>query len=277
MIKNKMLLLAAVLTLGLATSCYAADNKYSVSADELNYDMATGVGEARGNVVITSEDGKSYAKYARFNSKDKSGNLIGNVVADKGDMHMTCDEFVAHDEASFSAVGNAVLTKNGATLSAPRVNYTKAEQYATTEGGWAELTDEDGSVMNAERIDYSMEKGLANAYGGVTIHSDVRKLDASADKAVYNTKKNGGLIELIGNAKATQDGNSVAGDRLVLKNANSKTDNVAVADGNVRLRYIPEDQVTSLTKSNPNKVAKKEVKVAQAEAKNSKSEEQKLG
>lgn len=284
MIRNKMLLLAAVLTLGLATACYAADdNKYSVSGDVLNYDLETGIGEAKGHVVITQADGKSYADYAKFNSKEKSGNLIGHVVADKQDMHMTCNEFVAHNENSFSAIGDAVLTKNGSSLYAPRVNYDKVKQYAVTEGGTAQLTDVDGSMLIAAKIDYDMAKGLANAYGGVEIHSEARKLDASSDRAIYNTKKSGGLIELIGNAKATQDGNSVAGDRLVLKNANSKTNNVAVADGNVRMRYIPEDQVGSLTKRDPKKdaknakVAKAETKVAQAEAKNSKSEEQKLG
>lgn len=268
MIKNKVLLLAAVLTLGLATACYAEeDNKYSVSADVLNYDLSTGVGEARGHVVITSNDGKSTADYARFDSKHKSGNLVGHVVADKGDVHMVCNEFVSHDENNFSAIGDAVITKNGSSLTAPRVNYAKDKQYASTEGGWAQLTDVDGSILIAETINYDMAQGIANALGGVVIQSDARKLDATADRAVYNTKKNGGLIELIGHAKATQDGNTVTGDRLILKNANSKNDNVAVADGNVRLRYIPEEQVGSLTKLAGNKDEKK----------TSKTEEQKLG
>ena len=45
------------------------------------------------------------------------------------------------------------------------------------------------------------------------------------------------LEELIGNAKATQNGNSVAGDKLRLTNTN-----VAIADGNVDSIYIPEQQ-----------------------------------
>ena len=46
-----------------------------------------------------------------------------------------------------------------------------------------------------------------------------------------------GYVELIGNAHATQDGNSVTGDKLRLTNSN-----VAVADGNVKIIYIPEEQ-----------------------------------
>ena len=51
-----------------------------------------------------------------------------------------------------------------------------------------------------------------------------------------------GYVELIGNAKATQDGNSVTGDRLRLTNAN-----VAVADGNVKIIYIPAEQPAKAT------------------------------
>ena len=53
---------------------------------------------------------------------------------------------------------------------------------------------------------------------------------------IYKTD-NSGYVELIGNAKATQNGNSVAGDKLRLTNTN-----VAIADGNVDIIYIPEKQ-----------------------------------
>ena len=60
-------------------------------------------------------------------------------------------------------------------------------------------------------------------------------MTASADTAVYETN-NSGYIELIGNAKATQDGNTVEGNRLRLNN----TSNKAEATGNVKIVYVPK-------------------------------------
>ena len=236
--KKKILLTAAaaLLALGLSSVCLAAENNFSVQADEMEYNLQTGEGEAKGHVVLLQDGGKATANYAKFNSKTKSGTLIGNVIADREDAHIVCNEFIAHNENDMSAVGGAVITKDGKSLSADRVDYYKARQFAETIGSWARLTDADGSVMNAAKIDYDMAQGVANAYGGVEIDSQARNLTASADSAVYKTD-NSGYVELIGNAKATQNGNSVAGDKLRLTNTN-----VAVADGNVKLHYIPEKQ-----------------------------------
>ena len=76
---------------------------------------------------------------------------------------------------------------------------------------------------------------MANATGCVAISSPPRDLTASADTAVYETN-NSGYIELIGNAKATQDGNTVEGNRLRLNN----TSNKAEASGNVKIVYVPK-------------------------------------
>lgn len=245
MINKKKLLLttaAVLMSLGIAATAMAAPGQFSVQGDELEYDMKTGEGIAKGNVVLLQDGGKATADYAVFNSKSKQGTLRGNVVADKDNAHIVCNEFVIHNENDMSAVGNAVMTKDGRTLAADRVNYYKLREYAETEGGWARLTDTDGSVLNAVKIDYDMKLGVANATGGVTIDSEARKLTASADKAIYETKQNG-YVELIGNAKATQDGNTVSGNRLRLTNTN-----VAIADGDVHIKYIPQQQPAVVNK-----------------------------
>lgn len=237
MIKNKKVLLAAILlTFSMAATAWAAPDNFSVQADEMEYDLQTGDGTAKGHVVLIQNDGKATANEAVFNSKKKSGTLIGNVVADRGDAHIVCDKFIAHNENDMSAVGSAVITKEGKSLSADQVNYFKVREYAETVGSWAKMTDADGSVLNASRIDYDIKNGVAKAYGGVTVDSPARNLTASADNAVYETSADG-TIQLLGNAKATQDGNSVAGDKLLLRNTN-----VAVADGNVVVYYVPEKQ-----------------------------------
>ena len=81
-----------------------------------------------------------------------------------------------------------------------------------------------------------------NAYGGVKIDSKARDLTAAADSAIYKTDKSG-YVELIGNATATQNGNTVSGNKLRLTNAN-----YAIADGQVNILYIPEPQPATTKK-----------------------------
>ena len=249
--KNRLVLAAAValLSLGLATTALAAPSNFSVQADELEYDLGSGEAVAKGNVVLRQDGGVATANYARFNSKTKSGVLTGNVIADRDDSHIVCNEFIVHNENDLSAVGGASITKGGKSLSADRVDYYKGREFAETIGGWARLTDSDGSMLNAAKIDYNIAEGVAHAYGGVDIQSNARNLTASADSAVYKTD-NSGYVELIGNAKATQNGNSVAGDKLRLTNTN-----VAIADGDVKIIYIPEKQPAITGKEQQGKAA----------------------
>ena len=241
--KKKFLVMLATTAIfcSVAASAFAAPGKFNVKADELEYDLQTGQGKGKGHVVIVQDDGKATANYATFDSKTKTGTLIGNVMVYKEDTQITCNEFVMHSEDYMSAKGGAIVIKEGKRLEADQVDYHKAAQFAETIGGWARLTDTDGSTLNAGKIDYDMKNGIANASGGVKIDSDARKLTATADKAIYETKANG-YVELIGNAHATQDGNSVTGDKLRLTNSN-----VAVADGNVKIIYIPEEKPAKAT------------------------------
>ncbi len=241
--KKKVLLMlaTAVISCSMAATAFAAPGKFSVKADELEYNIQTGEGKGKGHVVILQDDGKATANYATFNSKAKTGTLIGNVFVNKEGTQITCNEFTMHNEDYMSAMGGTVVIKDGKRLEADKVDYHKSKEYAETIGDWARLTDVDGSTLNAGKIDYDMKNGVANAVGGVKIDSPARNLTATADKAIYETKANG-YVELIGNAHATQDGNSVTGDKLRLTNSN-----VAVADGNVKIIYIPEEQPAKAT------------------------------
>ncbi len=236
--KKKALLMvaAALLSCSVAATAFAAPDNFSVKADELEYDLQTGEGRAKGHVVLVQNGGKATANNATFNSKAKTGTLLGNVIVEREDATLNCSEFIMHNEDYMTAAGGANFVKEGKMLSADRIDYYKSTEYAETIGPWARLTDVDGSTLDAGKIDYDMKKGVANAYGGVTVDSPARKLTASADKAVYETQANGHIV-LIGNAKATQDGNSVTGDKLRLTNSN-----VASADGNVKIIYIPQEQ-----------------------------------
>ena len=245
-IKSVAALAAAFMLLGssaLYVPAFAAQGSgFNVKADEIEYDMTSGNGTAKGNVVILHDGGKATAAAAEFNSKTMSGKLTGGVVADKDDAHITCATFVMHNEDFVSAVGEASVTKEDKTLTAEQIDYHSDDEYAETIGSWGQLTSTDGSVLTAAQITYNGKTGLAEATGNVDIVSPPRNLTAKADKAIYDTN-NDGKVELIGNATATQDGNTVSGNRLIMNNAgNAAAGQRAEAFGNIKIVYVPEKQ-----------------------------------
>lgn len=245
-IKSVAALAAAFMLLGssaLYVPAFAAQGSgFNVKADEIEYDMTSGNGTAKGNVVILHDGGKATAAAAEFNSKTMSGKLTGGVVADKDDAHITCATFVMHNEDFVSAVGEASVTKEDKTLTAEQIDYHSDAEYAETIGYWGQLTSTDGSVLTAAQITYNGKTGLAEATGNVDIVSPPRNLTAKADKAIYDTN-NDGKVELIGNATATQDGNTVSGNRLIMNNAgNAAAGQRAEAFGNIKIVYVPEKQ-----------------------------------
>lgn len=245
-IKSVAALAAAFMLLGssaLYVPAFAAQGSgFNVKADEIEYDMTSGNGTAKGNVVILHDGGKATAAAAEFNSKTMSGKLTGGVVADKDDAHITCATFVMHNEDFVSAVGEASVTKEDKTLMADQIDYHSDVEYAETIGSWGQLTSTDGSVLTAAQITYNGKTGLAEATGNVDIVSPPRNLTAKADKAIYDTN-NDGKVELIGKATATQDGNTVSGNRLIMNNAgNAAAGQRAEAFGNIKIVYVPEKQ-----------------------------------
>lgn len=104
----------------LGTACAQGSN-FSVKADTIEYDMQSGDGMAKGNVVLKQDGGTATAANAEFNSKTKSGRLTGGVVADRDDSHVVCYTFVMHNEDYSSAIGDARLTKGDKTLASERV------------------------------------------------------------------------------------------------------------------------------------------------------------
>ena len=219
----------------------AKDAKYSVDAAEIEYDMKSGDGTTTGKTTIKHDGGTAVGqKGATFNSKKRTGHLYGGVVADKGDEHLRSQELFIYTDKYVSAVGNAVIIKGNRKLEAPRVDFHDDTKFAETLGGFARLSATDGSWLKAGKITYDMKAGLANATGGVSLESKPRKLTGTGDTAIYNTNETG-YIELIGNAQATQDGNTVTGDKLRITNVSSP-DSKTHAQGNVTLVCFPKEE-----------------------------------
>ncbi|MEG0797155.1 MAG: LptA/OstA family protein [Acidaminococcaceae bacterium] len=231
-----MILALALTVTGLAgaQAAYAAT---SVKADVIEYNTKSGVTTATGNVVITKEDGIVKAAAGEYNTKTSAGRLTGGVNAVQKDARTTCDTLVMHDEHHLTASGSAMIKKQDKTLRAEQVEYYQDREFVETVGSWGELALDDGSVLKADYINYDMRAGLATAEGQVAIVSEVRKLTANADKAIYDLQQEG-IIELIGHAVAVQDGNTITGNKLKITN----NDQTAQAFGQVKLVYIPVAQ-----------------------------------
>ena len=70
----------------MASTAFAAPGKFNVKADELEYDLQS-VKLSKGNVIIVQDDGKATANYANFDSKAKTGVLVGKFSY-KGDTQL---------------------------------------------------------------------------------------------------------------------------------------------------------------------------------------------
>ena len=213
---------------------------FSVDATEIEYDLQSGDGTTKGKTTIKQDGGTAVAQGgATFNSQSRTGHLYGGVEANKEDQRLRSRELILYTEHFISAVGDAHLTKGDKTLSAPRVDYHEDTKYAETLGGSARLSATDGSWLTASKITYDMQSGVANATGGVNLENKGQNTTGYGDRAVYDSRGTG-YVELIGNAKATRDGNTITGDKLRITNT-SASNTRTHATGNVRMVYYPDD------------------------------------
>ena len=236
-----VLLLGCVLTVCSFTAVQAAGEPTSIKANVIEYNTKTGVTTASGNVVITQEDGQAQASAAEYNTKTKAGRLTGGVVATKGDARITSATLVMHDDNHMTAIGSATIKKQDKTLRAEQVEYYQDREFMETAGSWGELVMDDGSTLTAGYINYDLRQGLAIAKDNVKIVSEARSLTAAADTVTYDTARDG-VIELVGNATDTQNGNTISGNNLRITN----DDQTAQATGNVKMVYIPESKTTAV-------------------------------
>ena len=259
--KNKLILAVLEGCVMLLLQCNAvlaapaSDAKYSVDAAEIEYDMASGDGTATGRTTIQYGDGEAVAEGgAIFNSKERTGHLFGGVTANKEDNSLRSQELVLYTPDFISAVGDAVLTKGDKTLRAPRVDFHNDSKFAETLGGSARLSSADGSWLTAGKIVYDINTGRVNATGGVNMSNSGKKMTGSADRAVYDSHETG-YIELIGNAKLNQDGNTVTGNKLRVTNL-SGSDSRMHANGNVCIVYYPQPAADKNVPGNENILAR---------------------
>ncbi|MBQ3855016.1 MAG: hypothetical protein II778_09950, partial [Anaerovibrio sp.] len=92
---KKAILLAGVTTIAVSGTIFAAPDvsqeKTSLDAEVVEYDMNTGMATASGNVIMIKGEARVTGDYAEFDVNYKDGKVSGNVVATKEDMRVTAD------------------------------------------------------------------------------------------------------------------------------------------------------------------------------------------
>lgn len=211
--KAKKVMAALVGCLMLSGVLHAADQSVELSADVLEYDASTGLVKATGSVRMHQGEAVVTGQSAEYNNKTQEGKVTGGVTLHKEDMNMTCAEVRTDGASRVVADGDVVVTKGDSVLAGPRADYDMEREYVLMDSG-ARMTMPDG-VMTSDRLEADLKENRAVATGGVHIVSAPRNLEATGDQATYEAA-NRGQVVLSGNAVATQDNNTLRGNRVTL-------------------------------------------------------------
>ena len=139
--------------------------------------------------------------------------LNGGVTANRGALNLRADNIRTVGKEQVTATGNVTVTENKQRLRGERVDYYTDRQYAIVTGN--AVMDNEDTILKAPKIEAWTAEERATATGGVQIVSDVRKLNATADRVDYKAGANGQAI-LTGNAHLVQDENIMTGERIVV-------------------------------------------------------------
>lgn len=194
----------------------AKGQSVSLEADTIAYSDKEGIVEAEGNVTITRGDSVITARRAEYNVKTGEGHMSGGVKAVMVDVTLTADEIKSYGHnARILASGNVVVVKGSDRLTGLELEYQPESQYALMPAS-ARLETTD-AVMTADRLEAFLSEERAVGTGNVHIVSDVRKIDATANKATYyGLPKENAKVILTGNARVFDGGNLLTGETLTV-------------------------------------------------------------
>ena len=241
--KSKLLTTIMALLLSSTMLVYAApdlknDGEQSeLNADEVEYDMDTGVITATGNVVLKHGIGVATGLKAMYNINTEEAYLTGKVIVVRDNLRLTCDSLNSDGYGHMQADGNVHAEQKIAptadmpqgdlrTFTGEHVDfYPDDKQHIVIPTGGLLTSTQEGTFT----ADY-MEGWLDDQYyigtGNAHIVSKPRDLEAGGDRVDYWANENGKAI-LSGNAWAIQDNNRLKGNRLTVYLTDTKKEKTA--------------------------------------------------
>ena len=224
-------LLAGCMLLGagavLAAPKSAPAEKAELYGDSVEYNSKSGLMTADGNVKMVRGNAVATGEHAEYNTKNDSGLVSGNVVADQEDRHLTCDVFRALSKTEFVATGNVHAVKGDRSVDGSVVEYNSETGYGRLpEGG---TVGAQGGTLTADYIEGWEKEQHVKARGNVLINHPARNFRGGGDEGEYFGLEDGKTI-LQGNAWAIQDNNTLRSPHMVIYLNEKKTDKAAAAE-----------------------------------------------
>ena len=205
--------------------------KSELNADEVEYDMNTGVVTATGNVLLKYSDGVATGAKAIYNMNTQEAHLIDNVVVMRDNLKLTCNKLSSDGAGHMQADGNvygeqkiAPTTENPEgdfrTFTGEHVDYypDDGRHIIIPTGG---ITKNKDGTFTADHMEGWLDDEYYVGTGNAHLVSPPRNLEAGGDRVDYYAKEEGKAI-LSGNAWAYQDNNTIKGNRLVVYLADNK-------------------------------------------------------
>ena len=238
---RKSKILTAMMTLLISSTMfvYAAPNstngeKSELNADEVEYDMNSGVVTATGNVILKYGIGVATGAKAMYNTNTEAAYLSGNVIVVRDNLRLTCDNLNSDGYGHMQADGNVYAEQKVAptteypqgdlrTFTGDHVDYYPDEgQHIIIPSGGVVKSNQEGT-FTADRMEGWLDEQYYIGTGNAHIVSPPRNLEAGGDRIDYYANENGKAI-LSGNAWAHQDNNTLRGNRLTVYLADTKKD-----------------------------------------------------
>ena len=214
--RNKLIGLGLAACMALSSVALAEEGKVpaSLDADTVEYDMRTGQITATDNVLMKRGDAKVTGLKATYNVNTMAGSVIGNVIAVKGDIRITCDQLISEGQDHMLAMGSVHGTQQDREFRGERVDYYPNQKGYVKLANGGVATSKDG-LFRADYLEGWMQDehyvGIGNAY----VNSPTKDLEAGGDRVDYFGKDEGKAV-MTGHAWAIQDNNTLHGNKLTL-------------------------------------------------------------
>ena len=200
--------------------------KSELNADEVEYNMDTGVVTATGNVILKHGIGVATGLKAMYNVNTEEAYLTGKVIVVRDNLRLTCDNLNSDGYGHMQADGNVHAEQKIAptadlpqgdlrTFTGDHVDYypDDKQHIVIPTGGIVTSTQE--GTFTADHMEGWLDEQYYVGTGNAHIVSKPRNLEAGGDRIDYYANDNGKAI-LSGNAWAIQDNNSLRGNRLTV-------------------------------------------------------------